>query len=140
MKKGEKTTRTQHIEKIATFFDLEKRTVELKLKEETKISNIYIKKAFWSLENGLPHYDMNEIIREVSIEIAELTDKVCRFMLVYNTDYDSNTKQSLECMCNGKNYFTKRSGVEGINDILFQIGVAIELYEPITIFNLVVWK
>ena len=74
MKKGEKTQRTLHIERIAEFFLLQPETVEKKLKEETKVSNIHVKKAYSNLCNGLPYYDMNEILRELAIEIAESTN------------------------------------------------------------------
>jgi len=140
MKKGEKTTRTQHLEKIATFFDVTKRTVEKQLKEETKLSNLHTKKAFWCLENGLSHYDMNEILREVTIELSEKTNLIFRFLLIWNIGYDGKTKQELQCICNGAEYNTKTSGIEGINSILEQIGLNSRLEEPTNIFNLVVWK
>lgn len=145
MKKGEKSTRTKNIEKIAEFFLLQPRSVEKKLNEETKLSNIHIKKAFEYISNGLPYYDMNAILYEVCKELSELQNLNCRFICEWEIrEYESNkfkTTQGIDCWCNGKHHFTKKSGIEGINDILEQIGFEGDrLQDPETFLNLVVWK
>lgn len=138
MKKGEKTLRTQHIARIAEFFLLETDSIYKKLKEETKVSNMHVKKAFEYIQNGLPYYDMNSILYEVCKEAGG------RYMCEWHThEFERNkyrTTQSLSCVCNGKLYYTKTSGIEGINSILEQIGFQERLSEPKDFINLVVWK
>lgn len=145
MKKGEKSTRTLNIERIAQFFLLEFKTVEKKLKEETKLSNIHIKKAFEYISNGLPYYDMNAILYELCKELSELQNLNCRFICEWEIrEYEPNkfrTTQGIDCWCNGKQYFTKKSGIEGINDILNQIGFEGDrLQEPENFLELIIWK
>ena len=145
MKKGEKSQRTINIEKIAQFFLLEFKTVEKKLKEETKFSNIHIKKAFEYISNGLPYYDMNAILYELCKELSELQNLNCRFICEWEIkEYEPNkfrTTQGIDCWCNGKQYFTKKSGIEGINDILNQIGFEGDrLQEPENFLELIIWK
>lgn len=145
MKKGEKSIRTLNIEKIAEFFLLEFKTVEKKLKEETKVSNMHVKKAYSNLCNGLPYYDMNAILYELCKELSELQNLNCRFICEWEIrEYEPNkfkTTQGIDCWCNGKHHFTKRSGIDGINDILNQIGFEGDrLEEPKDFNNLVVWK
>lgn len=139
MKKGERTTRTINIEKIAEFFLLEFKTVEKQLTDETKLSNIHIKKAFEYISNGLPYYDMNELLRLLCIDLSQW-NYLCRFTCCWNIDSDGKIKQSLDCVCNGKVYFSLKSGIDGINDILQQIGMIYKLNEPKTFTNLKVWS
>ena len=139
MKKGEKSTRTINIEKIAQFFLLEFKTVEKQLTAETKLSNIHIKKAFEYISNGLPYYDMNELLRLLCIDLSEW-NYLCRFTCCWNIDSDGKIKQSLDCVCNGTVYFSLKSGIDGINDILQQIGMIYKLNEPKTFTNLKVWS
>lgn len=145
MKKGEKSTRTLNIERIAEFFILQPQSVEKKLKEETKVSNMHVKKAFENISNGLPYYDMNAILYELCKELSELQNLNCRFICEWEVrEYEPNkfkTTQGIDCWCNGKHHFTKRSGIEGINDILNQIGFEGDrLQEPKNFLELVVWK
>lgn len=144
MKKGEKSTRTLNIERIAEFFLLEFKTVEKKLKEETKVSNIHVKKAYSNLCNGLPCYDMNAILYEVCKEVSKMSNHTYRFICSWSViEYDINYSkmtQSLECWSDGKQYFTKHSGIEGINTILEQLGFDKRLSEPKNFLELVVWK
>jgi hypothetical protein len=138
MKKGQKKEKVLIIENLQEFFQLSRQIIYLQLKQETKLSNLHIKKAFWEMQNGLPYYDMNKILREVSIELAD-NDLICRFTLCYSIS-DGATTQNLECICNGKHYLTMMQGIEGINSILNQIGFEKRLEEPRNIYNLVVWK
>jgi len=139
MKRGEKTLRTQQIERIAEFFLLQPETVEKKLLQETKLSNLQIKKAYWSISNGLPYYDLNELLRMLCIELSN-HNYLCRFTPCYSIDSDGKTTQNLECVCNGKKLFSLRAGVDGINDILQQIGFEKTLIEPKTFLQLLLWK
>ena len=145
MKKGEKTQRTLNIERIAEFFLLQPETVEKKLNEETKTSNMHVKKALENISNGLPYYDMNAILYEVCKEVSKMSNHTYRFIcswsvIEYDINYSKRT-QSLECWTDGKQYFTKRSGIDGINDILNQIGFeGYRLQEPKNFLELVVWS
>jgi len=139
MKKEEKSTRTINIERIAEFFLFQPETVEKKLKEETKVSNVHVKKAYKFINDGLPYYDMNELLRLLCIDLSEW-NYLCRFTCCWNIDSDGKIKQSLDCVCNGVVYFSLKSGIDGINDILNQIGMIYKINEPKTFTNLKVWS
>ena len=139
MKLGYKTEKTKLIEKLAEFYGLEPKTVSNQINQETKLSNLQIKKAYWSIINGLPYYDLNELIRMLCIELSNY-NYLCRFTPCYSIDSDGKTTQNLECICNGKKLFSLRAGVDGINDILQQIGFEKRLEEPKTFLQLLVWK
>lgn len=139
MKKGEKSTRTLNIEKIAEFFGIGTTAIYNQLREETKTSNLHVKKAFEYISNGLPYYDMNELLRLLCIDLSEW-NYLCRFTCCWNIDSDGKIKQSLDCVCNGVKYFSLHSGIDGINDILQQIGMIYKLNEPKTFTNLKVWS
>lgn len=139
MKKGEKSTRTLNIEKIAEFFGIGTTAIYNQLREETKTSNLHVKKAYSNLRDGLPYYDMNELLRLLCIELSK-SGYLCRFTTCWNIDSDGKIKQSLDCVCNGVKYFSLHSGIDGINDILQQIGFEKRLSEPKNFINLVVWK
>lgn len=139
MKKEEKSIKTQRVEKLAEFFGIGTTAIYNQLREETKLSNVHTKKAYSNLCNGLPYYDMNAIVYEVCKKVAD-----CRFTCEWEIrEYEPNKykiRQGLDCWCNGRNYFTKVSGIEGINDILNQIGFNVRLEEPKNFLELVVWK
>lgn len=138
MEERKKLNKTEIMQKLANFLQVKFRTIQNHLFDDVNYYNLHTKKMFWEIQQGLPYYDMNKILREVSIEVAE-TNNICRFILCYNT-IEGKTTQQLECVCNGKLYFTKISGIEGINSILEQIGFEKRLEEPKDYINLVVWK
>lgn len=139
MKKEEKSIKTQRVEKLAEFFGIGTTAIYNQLREETKLSNVHTKKAYYNLCNGLPWYDMNELLRLLCIDLSEW-NYLCRFTCCWNIDSDGKIKQSLDCVCNGKVYFSLKSGVDGINDILQQIGMIYKINEPKTFTNLKVWS
>lgn len=134
-----KLNKTEIMEKLADYLQVTFRTIQNHLSEDVNYTNLHTKKMFWEIQQGLPHYDMSKILRDVNIEVCDYTNKVCRFLLVYNT-FEGRTTQQLECVCNGKLYYTKTSGIDGINSILEQIGFEKRLSEPKNYINLVVWK
>jgi hypothetical protein len=145
MKLGYKTEKTQRIEILSEFFGLEPKTISNQINQETKLSNLQIKKAYWSISEGLPYYDMNELLRLLCIELSN-SNLICRFTVCWSIDSDK-LSQNLECVCNGKHYLTMMSGIEGINSILNQIGfkgdsqklIGTSICEPLNYNNLLIW-
>jgi hypothetical protein len=138
MKKEEKSIKTQRVEKLAEFFRIGTTAIYNQLREPTKLSNLNTKKAYKFMSEGLPYYDINELLRLLCVELANY-NLICRFTVCWSIA-DSSITQNLECVCNGKHYLTMISGIDGINSILNQIGFEKRLEEPKDFNNLVVWK
>jgi len=134
----EEFIKTQRVERIAEFFGIGTTAIYNQLREETKLSNVHTKKAYKFMSEGLPYYDLNELLRLLCIELANY-NLICRFTVCWSIDSDK-LSQNLECVCNGKHYLTMMSGIEGVNSILNQIGFEKRLSQPKDFNILVVWK
>lgn len=138
MQEKEKLNKTEIMQKLADYLQVTFRTIQNHLSEDVNYTNLHTKKMFWEIQNGLPYYDLNELLIMLCIELSNL-NYLCRFTPCYSIDSDGKTTQNLECICNGKKLFSLRAGVDGINDILQQIGFEKRLSEPKTFLQLLVW-